>query len=32
MVLDGENGLGLVTELKREVKVVYIKELKEVRG
>ena len=32
MVLDGENGLGLVTELKREVKAVYIKELKEVRG
>lgn len=32
MVLDGENGLVLVTELKREVKAVYIKELKEVRG
>ena len=32
MVLDGENDLGLVTELKREVKAVYIKELKEVRG
>lgn len=32
MVQDGESGLGLVTELKREVKVVCIKELKEVRG
>ena len=32
MALDGENGLGLVIELKREVEVVYIKELKEVRG
>ena len=31
MVLDDENGLDMVTELKREVKI-YIKEIKEVRG
>lgn len=32
MVLDDENGLDMVSELKREVKVIYIKEIKEVRG
>lgn len=32
MVLDDEKGLSMVTELKREVKVADIKEVKKVRG
>lgn len=32
MVLDDEKGLSMVIELKREVKVVDIKEVKKVRG